>query len=170
MSSPDEDAFLQLVRENEARIRKICRVYTNGPEKRRDLFQDVLIELWRSLPSFEGEAEVGTWMYRVALNTALTRDRSEERRENAILSPSNPIWSDSFDPPGGKLESDERLERLYAAIDRLDEIDRALVLMYLDERPYQEMAEVLGMSVNHVSVKLHRVKAQLSEWLNDSKA
>jgi RNA polymerase sigma-70 factor (ECF subfamily) len=160
-----EEDFLQLVREHEGRLRKICRVYAETPVARHDLYQDILVELWRALPDFEGEAEPGTWLYRVALNTALQRDRRREVRDEATLDDTNPVWDDAFSPPGAALEEQETLDRLYAAIDRLDDVDKALVTMYLDEKSYEQMADVLGISPNYVGVKLHRIKNTLADWL-----
>ena len=166
MASREED-FLALVREHEGRLRKICRVYADAPAARRDLYQDILVELWRALPDFEGEAEPGTWLYRVALNTALSRERRHEVRDEATLDDTNPVWDDPFSRPGAELEEQETLDRLYAALDRLDDVDKALVTMYLDEKSYDQMADVLGISPNHVGVKLHRIKNKLADWLED---
>jgi RNA polymerase sigma-70 factor (ECF subfamily) len=162
-----DDDFLALVHENEGRLRKICRVYADGPAAQRDLYQDILVELWRSLSSFDGAAEPSTWLYRVALNTALSRDRKQSVRDEATLDDANPLWDDAFEPPGAALEEQEALDRLYAAIDRLDDVDKALVTMYLDEKSYDEMADVLGITPNHVGVKLHRIKKKLADWLED---
>ncbi|PQJ35368.1 hypothetical protein BSZ35_12845 [Salinibacter sp. 10B] len=166
MVSREED-FLELVRDNEGRLRKICRVYADGTAAQRDLYQDILVELWRSLPSFEDEAQPSTWLYRVALNTALSRDRKQSVRTEATLDDDHPLWDDGFSAPGAALEEQDTLDRLYAAIDRLDDIDKALVTMYLDEKSYDEMADVLGITPNHVGVKLHRIKQKLAEWLED---
>jgi RNA polymerase sigma-70 factor (ECF subfamily) len=166
MASREED-FLALVRENEGRLHKICRVYADGPAARRDLYQDILVALWRALPDFEGEAEPSTWLYRVALNTALSRDRRREVREEATLDDTNPVWGDAFSRPGAELEEQETLDRLYAALDRLDDVDKALVTMYLDEKSYDQMADVLGISPNYVGVKLHRIKNKLADWLEE---
>ncbi|MFB6099414.1 MAG: RNA polymerase sigma factor [Salinibacter sp.] len=162
-----DDAFVQLVRENEARLRKICRAYADGAEAQRDLYQDILVELWRSFSSFDGEAAPSTWLYRVALNTALSYDRSREVRDEAALDPEHPVWTDGVADPDERLDKQDKLDQLYAAIDRLDEVDRALVMMYLDEKSYREMADVLGISENHVGVKLHRIKNKLSSWLEE---
>jgi RNA polymerase sigma-70 factor (ECF subfamily) len=125
------------------------------------------VELWRSFSSFEGDAEPSTWLYRVALNTALSHDRAQEVRDEATLDPDDPVWEDGVARPGERLEEQEQLDRLYAAIDRLDEVDKALVMMYLDEKSYQEMSDVLGISENHVGVKLHRIKNKLASWLEE---
>ena len=166
---PDrDDEFVQLVRENDARLRKICRVYADGAEAQRDLYQDILVELWRSFSSFEGDAEPSTWLYRVALNTALSHDRSKVVRDEATLDTDHPVWTDGVSRPDERLDRDEKLDRLYVAIDRLDDVDKALVMMYLDEKSYREMADVLGLSESHVGVKLHRVKNKLASWLEET--
>ncbi|MFB6230665.1 MAG: RNA polymerase sigma factor [Salinibacter sp.] len=168
---PDrEDEFIQLVRENETRLRKICRVYADGAEAQRDLYQDLLVELWRSFPSFEGEAKASTWLYRVALNTALRHDRSQEVRDEATLDAEHPVWGNGVASPDERLNRQDKLDRLYAAIDRLDEVDKALVMMYLDQKSYRAMADVLGISENYVGVKLHRIKNKLADWLEETPA
>lgn len=168
---PDrDDTFVQLVRENDARLHKICRVYAENTEAQRDLYQDILVELWRSLPSFEGTAKPSTWLYRVALNTALSHKRKRDVRDEATLDENHPVWTDGVSQPENRLEKQEKLDRLYAAIDRLDDMDKALVTMYLDEASYQEMSEVLGISENYVGVKLHRIKNKLAAWLEDTPA
>jgi RNA polymerase sigma-70 factor (ECF subfamily) len=163
-----EALFLRLVRENETRLRKICRVYARDIEAREDLYQDILVQLWRSLPSFEGNAAASTWLYRVALNTALSAQRGAAGRRETPLDAADeahPVWRDGRPPADEHLVATERLERLYAAIDRLSDIDKALVTLYLEERSYHEMADVLGLSESHVGVKLHRIKKALAAWL-----
>jgi RNA polymerase sigma-70 factor (ECF subfamily) len=145
-------------------------VYARDDEARKDLYQEIMFQLWRSLPSFAGASTIDTWVYRVALNTALTHARRqsahaetplEDDDGEAALSASSPEAAD--DAP----ELRERSERLYAAIDRLNAVDRMIVTMYLDERSYREMAEVIGISESHVGVKLHRVKKLLARSLTE---
>ena len=168
---PDrDDEFIQLVRENDARLRKICRVYADSAAAQRDLYQDILVEVWRSFPSFEGDATSSTWLYRVALNTALSHDRTQAVREEATLDTDHPVWTDGVPRPSERLDKQDKLDRLYDAIDRLNEVDKALVMMYLDEKSYREMADVLGISENYVGVKLHRIKNKLASWLEETPA
>lgn len=160
-----EDVFLEAIRENRGRLRRICRAYSGSRDEERDLYQEILLEAWRSLPSFHGDASLDTWLYRVALNTALARDRTRATRREATLPEDDPVMGSDPPRPDERMAERKRLERLYGAIDRLDATDRALVLMYLEERSYAEMAEVLGISANYVGVKLHRIRAKLAEWL-----
>lgn len=165
--SDRSETFLELVRDNRTRLRRICRAYAEDPEDRRDLHQEILLEAWRSLPSFEGEATIDTWLYRVALNTALGRDRKRRTRSEARLDGDDPVMGSEIPRPDEAMAERQRLDRLYDAIERLEETERALVLMYLDEHSYAEMSDVLGISESHVGVKLHRIRKKLADWLED---
>jgi len=163
-----EQKFLTLVRENDGRLRHICRVYARDVEARKDLYQDMMFQLWRSLPSFAGASSIDTWVYRVALNTALTHTRRRSVRVETRLEDEHLETADlgaPLDAADETLELGEQSERLYAAIDRLGDVDRMLVTMYLDDRSYREMAEVIGISESHVGVKLHRIKKSLARVL-----
>ena len=169
MRHPDE-TFLKLVRENEARLRKICRVYATDADAEKDLYQDILVQLWRALPSFEGSSTPGTWLYRVALNTALGQKRQRAARERATLDAGDPVWRNRIPAPDESLESKQRLERLYSAIARLNDVDKAVVMMYLDEKSHREIAEVLGITESYVGVKLHRIRKEMAAWLAEDAA
>lgn len=163
--SEREQRYRRLIERNRGRLRRLAGAYAASAEDERDLYQEMLLQAWRSLPSFEGRSSPDTWLYRVALNTALDHDRSEERRRSARLDEDHPLRDRSFERPDRRYEEREKLERLYDAIDRLADADRALVLMYLEEKSYAEMSEVLGISESYVGVKLHRVRKELSEML-----
>jgi RNA polymerase sigma-70 factor (ECF subfamily) len=162
-----EERFRELVRENRARLRRIARAYGTDRHDAEDLHQEILLEAWRSLSSYEGDARPGTWLYRVALNTALSRERKRETRRDARLDEEELPQATRFSRPDERDDDRRRVERLYAAIDELEETDRALVLMYLDGESYREMSEVLGITENYVGVKLHRLKATLAEMLTE---
>jgi RNA polymerase sigma-70 factor, ECF subfamily len=165
-----EDAFIKLLRENDTRLRKICRVYERDNEAQEDLYQDILLQLWRALPSFNGEAQPGTWLYRVALNTALSRKRADAARrteQHEALDESHSVWRDNSLGPDETLDAQQQLERLYEAIDRLGDLDKALVMLFLDEKNYRDIAQILGISESNVGVKLHRIKKELASWLTE---
>lgn len=168
--SDREQRFRELIRENRGRLRRIARAYADDSEGERDLYQEMLLQAWRSLPTFRGDSSPGTWLYRVALNTALDHERREERRRTARLDDEHPLHDRGFGRPDQHLEERERLEKLERAIERLDETDRALVLMYLEEKSYREMADVLGITENYVGVKLHRIRERLSGMLAEEEA
>jgi RNA polymerase sigma-70 factor (ECF subfamily) len=165
-----ETQFLTVVRENEARLRRISRVYERDLDARKDLYQEIMFQLWRSLPSFIGGSSIETWVYRVALNTALAHARRRSSRSETTLEEEH-LESETLALPLGSsedvIELDEQSERLHAAIERLDGIDRMLVTMQLDGRSYREMAEVIGITESHVGVKLHRIRKALARSLTE---
>ena len=166
MTLADDQAFIRLVRENDMRLRRIARVYARDADTQKDLYQDMLVQLWRSFPSFAGDSSAGTWLYRVALNTALAHVRRRNARHETPLVDEH----DRADDTGAvdeRLDAQQRVERLYTAIDRLSPPDKMLTMMYLDEKNYHEMADVLGISESNVGVRLHRIRKELAAWLSE---
>ena len=163
-----EVLFRQWLEEHAGAVLKVARAYTLNAEDCHDLAQDILLEVWRSLPQFEGRASPSTWAYRVALNTALGWRRKERRRR----AHHQPLWGiDELSAANSGTEAKgdrEVVEQLYAAIRQLPKSDAALVLLYLDNLSYREMAEVLGLSESNVGVKLNRTKKALSELMNET--
>ena len=145
---------------------KVARAYTLTDEECQDLAQEILLQAWRSLPNFAGKANLATWFYRVALNTAMNWHKKDSRRrarqqplfEIHVLAPAD---SNSAD----QIQQRDTVEQLYQAIHQLPKTDAALVLLYLDELTYREMAEVLGLSESNVGVKLNRAKKALGELM-----
>lgn len=151
--------FEQLVKENELLIRKVCSMYAYTPGNREDLFQDIVLQLWKSFPRFRGESKLSTWMYRVAINTSISALRKKKDFIHSYEPAALPVeMADAGD--GG---AEEQLQQLYSAIDRLNEIEKAIVMLYLEERSYEEMEEILGMSQGSLRVKLNRIKTKLKE-------
>jgi RNA polymerase sigma-70 factor (ECF subfamily) len=157
--SPDlETTFKQWLGEHQGLIYRIVRAYGNTVQDEDDLFQDICLQLWLSIPRFEEKAKVSTWIYRVALNTALVWNRGEKRRRrqrDRLVTFRPKEHSDS-------VQSPEIVERLYEAIRKLPKIDASVVLMHLDGLAYDEMSEILGISESNVGVKLNRAKKQLA--------
>jgi RNA polymerase sigma-70 factor (ECF subfamily) len=160
--------FEEWLRQRGGIVLKVARAYTLGVEEREDLTQEILLQIWRSLPRFEGRSSPSTWCYRVALNTALGWHRKEGRRRDR-----HEPWLATEDLPvevaddAAGVQRRELVERLYAAIHRLPKADAALVLLYLDDLSYREMAEVLGISESNVGVKLNRARKALGELMKE---
>ena len=149
-------------------VLKVSQAYTLTLEEREDLAQEILLQLWRSLPQFEGRASASTWVYRVALNTALGWHRKEGRRrarQQPLLEPED-LPATGMDS-AEQLHQQEVVEKLYAAIRQLPKAEAALVLLYLDDLSYQDIAEVLGISENNVGVKLNRARKALGELMKE---
>lgn len=172
MPTEREAAFLRLVRENDTRIRRICRVYGYDPESRKDLQQEILYQLWRSMPSFAGASSPSTWLYRVALNTALAHARRRHGRVETALDIEQ-LDAELIASPLGNAEAlfemKEQSEQLLAAVARLDVVDQMIVTMYLDDRSHREIADVIGITETNVGVKLHRIKRALARTLSEEK-
>jgi RNA polymerase sigma-70 factor (ECF subfamily) len=156
-----EKIFKQWLGEYQGLIFKVVRAYAAEADDQDDLFQEVLLQMWFSIPNFQGKAKVSTWIYRVALNTALVWNRSEKRRRKH----SHQMTEFRLQQANYSGQSEEVIRQLYGAIRKLSKVDTSLVLMYLDGLAYSEMAEILGISENNVGVKLNRAKKQLAQLL-----
>lgn len=143
-------------------IFKVVRAYTTTAVDRDDLFQDIAVELWRSLQNFRGESSETTWIYRVALRTALSWSAKERTRRRV----NRPLSEEPYVCVKQQVTTDPRLEWLYAEIQKLQPIDRSVALLLLDSVPYAEMAQLLGITESHVGVKVHRIKKRLTEAAN----
>lgn len=159
--------FMNWLGEHGSSVMKVARAYTLTSEECQDLAQEILLQAWRSLPNFERKANAATWFYRVALHTAMNWHRKDEPRRNRQepLVEVQALAPDGIDS-AGQAQQRETVEQLYNAIHQLPKADAALVLLYLDQLSYQEMAEVLGISESNVGVKLNRAKKALSELMN----
>lgn len=166
----DEDPkslFMTWLGEHGSSVMKVARAYTLSSDECQDLAQEILLQAWRSLPSFEGKSSAATWFYRVALQTAMNwqrKDRPRRSRQQPLLE-MQPIVAAS-DDSALQAQQRETVEQLYSAIRQLPKADAALVLLYLDELSYREMGEVLGISESNVGVKLNRAKKALGALMN----
>ena len=158
-----ESLFKNLLADHGGAVLKVARAYTLTPEDSQDLAQEILLQAWRSLPQFQGRSNASTWFYRVALNTAIGWHRKENRRrlrQKSIIDVDELCVASS--DVATQTAQRELIERLYVAIRRLPKTDAALVLLYLDDFSYAQMADVLGISESNVGVKLNRAKSALS--------
>jgi len=158
-----EQKFVSDLEEHQNIIHKVCRIYTNNKDAHNDLFQEVSIQLWKAYPKFRGEAKFSTWMYRVALNTAITLYRKSKRR----------IKTQDFDSVLYKIEAtdyddteEQHLKIIYKAIHYLSDIEKALVFLYLEDKNYREIAQTMGISEVNARVKMSRIKNKLKKIVN----
>lgn len=160
-----EARFRAAIEENKDRIYRICCCYVSAEDERKDVYQNVLINIWRSLDRFEGKSGIGTWIYRITVNSCLGHLRTEQRRRKMFENDPgiDARIAPEADRPLEGMETSSDVQRLYACIDKLRPVERALVSLYLEEIDAREMAQILGISETNVRVKLHRIKKALRE-------
>ena len=158
-----EEQFKELIHTWDRRLHNICKYYSADKDERNDLLQEILINLWKGLDSFRGEASAGTWLYRVAVNTALSyKGRELKHKENHCNLETIPLILTLDDDTS--LQQDEldlNLDRLNTAINQLSVIDKAIISLYLEEVSLKEVADIIGITEPNVRVKIHRIKETL---------
>ncbi len=158
MTERSEPHFLELLQLHRKIVLKVASMYCWDPEERRDLAQEIVLQLWRAYPSYDQERAFSTWMYRIALNVAISSARRSARRGLEV--PFDETANDVIDATSG-AGPDDRVEALYRYMQTLAPLDRALVMLYLDERSYREIADVLGISETNVATKINRLKQRM---------
>ncbi len=155
-----DSEFIDILNNHRGLIFKVCNIYCADREDRKDLFQEIVLQIWKSLGTFRNESALSTWMYRIALNTAITHLKKQKRSVS-------PLSIEGIEIPdiNDSNEKEESLKQLFAAIEQLNKIDKSIVLLYLDEKSYEEISEITGLSKTNVGVKLNRIKAKLSTVL-----
>ena len=141
-------------------LQKVCRIYKKDATDREDLFQEILYNAWHAFPRFEGRSKFSTWLYRVALNTALHQNRKDKRAANLVH-----LESSTVDP--FEAEEVDTLKIFYQAIDHLNPLEKSIIILFLDDQSYSEIAEITGLSVNNVGVKLNRIKVKIKKIMSD---
>ncbi|MEO5976362.1 MAG: RNA polymerase sigma factor [Chryseolinea sp.] len=161
METSEEKRFISLINEHQGLIHKVCIMYENDPDIRNDLFQEIVFQLWKSFSSFRGEAKITTWMYRIALNTAISGFRKQTRVvKTEDLREFHYNISESWND-----DRDDEMQRLQSAIRQLSEIERAMIMMALEEVPYDEIAETIGITQNNVRVRMNRIREKLKKLM-----
>ena len=158
-----EHKFVTELENNQNIVHKVCSLYTNNRDAHNDLFQEITIQLWKAYPKFRGESKFSTWMYRVALNTAITLYRKSKKQ----------VRTQDYDDFIYKIKSDEydesqeqQLKLMYNALKQLGDIDKALVFLFLEDKDYSEISETLGISEVNARVKMNRIKKKLRTIVN----
>ncbi|GHT35581.1 DNA-directed RNA polymerase sigma-70 factor [Bacteroidia bacterium] len=155
-----EAAFISLVEEHKQIIYKVCYMYASDKENLNDLYQEVVINLWKAFPRFRGECKASTWIYRIGLNTCISFLRKSRSHPEVV-----PITVD-LEAFADEEDKTAQLHDLYQMISRLSQLERALILLWLEEKSNQEIAEIIGISRNNVAVKLTRIREKLKQMSN----
>ena len=137
---------------------KVCNLYAHTEHDRQDLFQEMVIQLWKSYPKFRGDSKFSTWLYRIALNTAISDLR---RQKHKILFVEPQHLPTEIEDLQYYKEKEEKFQQLYTAINELTEIERAITMLYLEDKSYEEMEDILGINQNNLRVKMNRIKEKL---------
>jgi RNA polymerase sigma-70 factor, ECF subfamily len=165
---PDENRFLELVNENRNRILRVCRVYSWNSADQDDLYQEILFQIWRGLPALKEKQFANTWLYRVAINTAISFVRKRASGSARVVFVEHADLARAIESRQTAEESaDDRMACLYNAIFKLDPIEKALITLFLEDFTYEQMAEVTGITANNVGVTLHRIKRKLSGLMKE---
>jgi RNA polymerase sigma-70 factor (ECF subfamily) len=158
-----EHSFVDQLEKNQNIVHKVCRLYTNNQDAHNDLFQEITIQLWKAYPKFRGDSKFSTWMYRVGLNTAITLYRKGKRsiRTQNMEDVLYKVKSEEYDDT-----EEQQLKLLYKAVHQLNDIEKALVFLYLEDKNYREISETMGITEVNARVKMNRVKTKLRTILN----
>ena len=154
-----EQHFVQTINQNQGILHKVCRIYCNNAIEREDLFQEIVLQLWKAFPSFRNESKKSTWMYRIALNTAISGLRKKKIQTTALEHISFQLEDKH------EISIEDNLQQLYKAIEYLSDVEKSIVLLYLEDKPYEEIAEITGITANYVAVKMNRIKEKLRTLL-----
>lgn len=156
------EIFLQTITKHQGILHKVCGMYCDNKEDKEDLFQEIVAQLWKYYPKFRNESKVSTWMYRVAINTAITSFKKNKRRpDNSELNKEHiQLTYESVDEA-----FEERLQMLHSAISKLSDIEKSIILLFLEEKKYEEIAEIIGITQNNVRVKMNRIRGKLKQYM-----
>ena len=154
-----ETAFEQVVKQHKSTIYTVCLMFSKDSDEVNDLFQEVLINLWKGFEGFEGRSNIGTWIWRVSFNTCISSERKKKKLGTVPLTMEINLFED-------KDEDTRQVQMLYKRIHQLKPFDRAIVLLWLEGMPYEEIASIVGITVKNVSVRLYRIKEELKRMSN----
>lgn len=166
MKNEQETIFLAALRQNQEKLFRVCLIYSKDEEDAKDLFQEVLVHVWRSMSTFKGNSAIGTWMFRIALNVCLRFKSKYTARQNRFIRLDS-ITVASFSSGENREEENEKLKRLRKCVKKLNEGDKAIVALYLEGLAYKEISSILGLTQNHVAVKVKRIKSKLLNCINE---
>ena len=157
--------FLSALKENEDKLYRICSIYSDCNEDSKDLFQEVLVNIWKSMSSFKGNSSVGTWMFRIALNVCLRFKSKYTKNQNRFIRLDS-VTISNIGSEKADTNSNEKLLALRKCVKKLNDGDKAIVALYLEGLAYREISDILGLSENHIAVKIKRIKSKLFNCIN----
>lgn len=152
----EEDKFIEMIKQNEGVIYKITTIYARNGENQKDLYQEIVAQLWTAFEKFRGEAKVSTWIYRIALNTAITRLRKETKRNSISIDQAVLAYTQNSDPVW-----EDKIKLLYHHIGLLNDLEKGIILLFLEDKSYEEIATITGLSPSNVGTRLSRIRQKL---------
>jgi len=165
MKKEQETIFLNGLEYNQEKLFRICSIYSKDDDEAKDLFQEVLVHIWRSMSTFKANSSIGTWMFRVALNVCLRFKSKHAKNQNRFIRLDS-ITIANFGYEENSEGENEKLNRLRKCVKELNEADKAIVALYLEGIAYKEISSILGLSENHIAVKIKRIKSKLLNCIN----
>jgi len=156
-----KEQFLDIFEKNIGIVIKVSRVYSNNAQDREDLINDIALELWKSYHNFNGKSKISTWIYRVALNTSMNYKR--KKKKDSLFLSLNDFQNESLSPWLTEQDNSTELEILYRCIDELNEFNKAIILLYLEGKSHEEIAEITGISKSNVGTRINRIKEQIKK-------
>ena len=159
------ETFEQLLENNKEKIYRICKIYAVPPLEPQDLFQEVIFAIWKSISTFKGNSSIDTWIYRITLNVCLRSKQKSEKKYNKTLQ----LESIQFIPVETSIEHNqqEKFNALTSCISKLNRENKSIIVLYLEELKYKEIAEITGLTENHIAVKMKRIKKKLLNCINN---
>ncbi|HEY9177782.1 MAG TPA: RNA polymerase sigma factor [Flavipsychrobacter sp.] len=159
MTQEQETAFVQMIQQHQKLVYKVCSIYAAGNEEREDLAQEIILQAWKSYVNFKGNSAISTWLYKVSLNTAINYKRKQQRKPQ-LTYPKELL----FQPEDARPEThNDEYRLLQQMIAGLPPLDKALILLYLEDKTYNEIAEIMGISASNAGTKLNRIKEKLKQ-------
>lgn len=160
-----DDRFSALIDEHKGIIYQIANSYCRHAEDRKDLIQEIVVQLWKSHSRYDERFKLSTWIYRIALNVAISAFRREKKRSDRV----SPLEEIIIEPAAEPEQSDPRIATLHRIVDQLDELNRALMILYLDDNSYRDIAGILGLTETNVATKINRLKLKIREQFTQTK-
>ena len=164
LNQSTENQFVEIIKLHQGIVHKVCGMYRHDPNDRKDLFQEIVIQLWRAFPKFRQESKISTWIYQIALNVAISDFRKESRRPQKVELSENLM---NISDNACDFDTEEKIQQMHLAIAQLSEVEKAIMMLYFEEKNNEEIAEIVGITQNNVRVKMTRIREKLRLLINE---